>query len=126
MSRSGPVVIVGSSENSALSDRVAAAGAFPIVGASWSEAAAAIAKVQPAAVIADLAGPESAALAAIADACKAATPYTPVIAIGPIRAAFGDALPFTTPELSLERLNARLTAALRIRALHATVLRRLA
>lgn len=125
MSRSGPIVIVGSSENTALSDRLAAADAFPIVNASWSEAAAAIAKVQPAAVIADRADAGAAEMAAIADACRSATPYTPLIAIGPVGTALGDALPFTTPELSLDRLAARLTAALRVRALHATVLRRM-
>jgi len=125
MSRFGPIVIVGSSENTALSDRLAAADAFPIVNASWSDATAAIAKVQPAAVIADRADAGSAGMATIADACRSATPYTPLIAIGPVGTALGDALPFTTPELSLDRLNARLTAALRVRALHATVLRRM-
>jgi len=124
MSRIGPVVIVGSSESAALSDRLTAAGAFPIVTAAWSEAAAAIAKVQPAAVVADLADAEPATAADVADACKGATTYTPFIAIGPLGAPSCDALPFTTPELPLDRLEARLTAALRVRTLHATVLRR--
>ena len=124
MSRNGPVAIVGSSENSALSDRLTAAGAFPIVAAAWDDGAAAIAKVQPAAVIADLRGVEGSAATAIADACKSATPYTPFIAIGPLGAPPCDALPFTTPELPLDRLDARLTAALRVRTLHSTVLRR--
>jgi hypothetical protein len=125
MSHLGPIVIVGSSKNAALSDRLATAGAFPIVCVPWDEATTAITKVQPAAVIADLADVEASAATAVADACKSATPYTPFIAIGPIGTAPCDALPFTTPELSLDRLDARLTAALRVRTLHATVLRRM-
>jgi hypothetical protein len=125
MSRLGPIVIVCSSENTALSDRLTAAGAFPIVAVTWNEAAAAIAKVQPAAVIADLADAETSAATAIADACKRATTYTPFIAIGPLGAPPCDALPFTTPELPLDLLDARLTAALRVRTLHTTVLRRM-
>ncbi len=126
MSRPGPIIIVGGSENAALSDRLAAAGAFPIVNASWDEAPKAVAKVRPAAVVADLANAAPPAVAAICGACHEATTYTPFIAIGPIDAPFCDASPFTTPELALDRLDARLTAALRVRTLHATVLRRLA
>ncbi|SRR5579872_6223872 len=125
MSRPGPVIIVGSSENAALSDVLSAADVFPIVSATWDEAPAAIAKVKPAAVVADLANDEAPAIAAVCDACRGASSYTPVIAIGRLGAPFGDALPFTIPELALDRLAARLTAALRVRTLHATVLRRL-
>ncbi len=126
MSRPGPIIIVGSSANAGLSDRLAAAGVFPIVNASWDEAPKAIAKVQPAAVVAGLAGAEPSAVAAVCDACREATTYTPFIAIGPIEAPFCDALPFTTPELPLDRMEARLTAALRVRTLHSTLLRRMA
>jgi hypothetical protein len=125
MSRPGPVIIVGSSENAAFSDVLSAAGAFPVVNAAWDEAPAAIAKVKPAALVADLANAEAPAVALVCDACREATTYTPLIAIGPVGAPFGDALPFTTPELPLGRLSARLTAALRARTLHATLLRRL-
>jgi hypothetical protein len=125
MSRPGPVIIVGSGENVALCDALSAAGAFPIVNATRDEAPAAIAKVKPAAVVADLAIAEAPAMAAVSDACREAPSYTPLIAIGPLGAPFGDALPFTTPELALDRLGARLTAALRVRTLHTTLLRRL-
>ncbi len=125
MSRPGPVIIVGSRENAALSDTISAAGAFPIVNAAWNEAPAAITKIKPQAVVADLADAEAPAVAAICDACREAPGYTPVIAIGPLGSPFGEALPFTIPELTLDRLGARLTAALRVRTLHATVLRRL-
>jgi hypothetical protein len=126
MSRPGPIIIVGSSEDTTLSDRLSAAGAFPLVSASWDEAVAAIKKVRPAAVIADLATAEPQAVDAVCDACREAATYTPVIAVGPLDAPFRDALPFTTPELALDRLDARLTAALRVRTLHSTLLRRLA
>lgn len=126
MSHLGPVVIVGSNKNAALSDRLTAAGAFPLVAAPWDEAAAAIAKVQPAAVIADLADAEPSAATAVAETCTSAATYTPFIAIGRLGSPPCDALPFTTPELPLERLDARLTAALRVRTLHSTVQRRMA
>src|SRR5262249_11222411 len=125
MSRPGPLIIVGSSENVALSDQLAAMGAFPVVSASWAEAPAAIAKVQPAAVIAGLAKAEPSAVADVGNACGELATYTPFIAVGPIDAPLCNALPFTTPELALDRLGARLAAALRVRALHGTVLRRL-
>lgn len=129
MSRPGPLIIVGSSENAALSESLSAAGAFPIVNAAWDEAPAAIAKVKPAVVVAELANADAPAkvqdMAAVCAACREATTYTPVLGIGPLGAPFGEALPFTTPELALDRLGARLTAALRVRTLHAAVLRRL-
>jgi hypothetical protein len=125
MSRPGPLIIVGSSENAALSDSLSAAGVFPIVNAAWGEAPAAIAQVKPAAVVADLANADAQAMAAVCDACRGATSYTPLIAIGPLGTPLADALPFTTPELPLDRLGPRLTAALRVRTLHTTVLRRL-
>jgi hypothetical protein len=121
----GPVIIVARSEHAVLSDRLATAGAFPIVTASWDEACAAITKVQPAAVIADVADAEPTAMAEVAEACGAATPYTPFIAVGPLGAPASDAIPFTTPELTLDRLDGRLAVALRVRTLHTTVLRRL-
>jgi hypothetical protein len=126
MSHLGPVVIVGSGENPALTDQLANAGAFPIVSATWDDAAAAIAQVQPAAVIADLANAVACTLAELSEVCRQSTLYTPFIAVGSIEAPASDALPFTTPDLALERLDARLAAALRVRTLHATVLRRMA
>src|SRR5262245_25442460 len=125
MSRPGPIIIVGSSEDTALSDRLAAAGAFPLVSAPWGEAVAAIKKVRPAAVIADVANTEASALDTVCKACHEAATYTPVIAVGPVAAPICEALPFTTPDLALDRLDARLAAALRVRTLHATLLRRL-
>src|SRR5581483_10772428 len=101
------------------------ADVFPIVSATWDEAPAAIAKVKPAAVVADLANDEAPAIAAVCNACRGASSYTPVIAIGRLGARFVDKLQITIPELALDRLAARLTAALRVRTLHATVLRRL-
>ena len=99
--------------------------AFPVIDARWDDAADAIANVEPVAVVAfdpHEAGPR---LSAIAAQIAAIEPYTPLIVVNPApdaELAFG--LPFMAPDEDLSRLQARLSAALRVRALHATVLRR--
>jgi hypothetical protein len=126
MSSQVPVVVVGSADLSALESRLAEFGAFPIVNSKWDAAAAAVAKVRPGAVIADVEGVEPAALDELAAACEAMQPYTPLIAIGEASELPPNALPFSLADLDIKRLGARLSAALRVRTLHETVLRRLA
>ena len=125
MSHLGPLVIVSNGDSAALGDQLAESGAFPIVNADWDDAATAILDVQPAAVVAQVDEGTSQSMRAVTDVCATILPYTPVLAVGPLFASPGDALPFTTPDLGLDRLRPRLAAALRVRALHATVLRRL-
>lgn len=124
MSSQVPIVLVGSAAQSPLEARLAAFGAFPIVHSRWKDATAAIADVQPGAVIADLEGGPQPELTALAAGCEATAHYTPLIVLGRIDEPPHNALPFAT-ELGLERLDARLTAALRVRTAHMTVLRRL-
>jgi hypothetical protein len=97
---------------------------FPVVETNWSEAAHAVGQLQPAAVLASGdAGPGFAALAAQVADMK---PYVPLVVIDPKVSLPENALPFALTDGSFERLNCRLRAALRVRSLHATVLRRVA
>src|ERR1700709_2104360 len=114
MSSQIPVVIVGSTDQSGLEGRLAAFGAFPIVSCQWEGAAAAIADVRPGAVVAELEDCSPAALENLARACESAVPYTPLLALGPSEALPRNALPFAVAELGLDRLDARLSAALRV------------
>jgi hypothetical protein len=80
--------------------------------------------LQPAAVlVSGDAGPGFAALAAKVAELK---PYVPLVVIDPQLSLPENALPFALTDGGFERLNCRLRAALRVRSLHATVLRRVA
>ncbi len=127
MSLQGPIVVVADQKNAELISALAAAGAFPVVEASWRDAADAIARIEPAAVVA--AGPakspeHAAALRAAIDAAGA--PYLPVVArIADSAPAIAGALPIAS-NASPARIAIRLASALRVRTQHATALRRAA
>jgi GGDEF domain-containing protein len=124
----GPMVVVAESSAADLVDVLGKAGAFPIVETRWADAPAAIAEIQPVALaIADPHGTPSPQHLRAAIHCIAARggPVMPVIALvdEDTRAAIPDALAIALDD-STERLIARLRSALRVRTLHATVLRR--
>jgi hypothetical protein len=97
---------------------------FPVIETSWPEAMHALEQLQPAAVlVSGDAGPGFAALAAQAAEIK---PYVPLVVIDPQLSLPENALPFALTDGGFERLNCRLRAALRVRSLHATLLRRIA
>ena len=131
MALQGPFVVVADSPAPDVVEALRAAGAFPIMETNWSEAAAAMASVKPEAVV--LAEPCSdreradefaRALGDRLDAGDVA--FTPVIArtrddgAAPLQDAL--AISANVPPARIVR---RLTAALRIRTLHGTVLRRM-
>ena len=125
MSQQGPIVIVSNREGHALSGAIAQVKAFPLVDVSWSDAMEAVARLRPAAVIAtDLDGHED-MVADLADRAARIEPYLPLIALDPGTVLPRNVLPFTQTGRSPESLVSRLNAALRVRALHATLLRRL-
>jgi len=97
---------------------------FPLIDATFADTARAIAQVQPAAVLVDAPGADGALLAALAEQIAARKPYLPLIAVEPDGALPNSALPFAPHGGNFDRLPARLRAALRVRALHSTVLRR--
>ena len=124
MSLQGPIFVVADSPVPELLSSLSAAGAFPIIETRQAELAASLAEIEPAAIV--LAEPPSANLDLAAPNDWAADrPYVPVMATadgaGPERLGLlicADGRP--------GRLTARLRAALRVRTLHATVLRRMA
>jgi hypothetical protein len=63
-------------------------------------------------------------LAALAKQLAARKPYLPLVAVDPASALPENALPFSQHDGKFTRLIARLNAALRVRTLHATVMRR--
>jgi len=123
------MIVVADSPAAGLVDALSAAGAFPIVESKWAEAPAAFIAVKPTAVIIAEPGAspnETAARLLCAQIATAKGTIVPVIA-----RVHGDqesAIPIALPAdagLPIERLIARLQSAMRVRALHATVLRRI-
>lgn len=129
MSLQGPLIVVAEHPARELTEALGAAGAFPIVEATWAEAPTAFVSVKPAGVIIADPGPppsESAARMLCLQIATVDGPLVPTIALagGELSAAIPVAL---SADLMLppERLVARLQSAMRVRALHETVLRRL-
>ncbi len=125
MSQQGPIVTVSNREGHALADAVAQVKTFPLVDVGWPDAMEALARLRPAAVLASDVGDNTPALNALAHEAARAEPYLPLIALDPGAVLPQNALPFTQAGRSPERLVGRLNAALRVRSLHATLLRRL-
>jgi len=124
----GPIVVVAEHSASAFIDVLEKAGAFPVVDATWADAPAAITEIQPAALL--LAEPEpcpdtSAVETLLKKIESRGAPFMPVLARVDNESdmAISDALPVTIDEAE-DRLIARLRWALRVRTLHATVIRR--
>jgi GGDEF domain-containing protein len=98
---------------------------FPVIDAVWSEAAQAIERLQPAAVLVSAPPDARLSLWKLAEQVAARQPYVPLLVIDPEIALPANAIPFSQMVGGIDRLSARLRAALRVRTLHATVLRRL-
>jgi hypothetical protein len=125
MSQQGPILVVSSDAWPSFVTALDDAKIFPVIQTGWADAARAVTQVQPAAVLAAISGGVEARFAALAEQIAARKPYLPLIAVEPKGALPDNALPFTQGRGTIDRLVVRLRAALRIRALHATVLRRL-
>jgi hypothetical protein len=124
MSQQGPILVVSSGEPSSAATALFETKMFPVVETGWSEAAHAIGQLQPAAVL--MSGESGPGFAALAAQIAELKPYVPLVVIDPKGSLPENALPFALTDGSFERLPSRLRAALRIRSLHATVLRRVA
>ncbi|MGE0034337.1 MAG: GGDEF domain-containing protein [Xanthobacteraceae bacterium] len=127
MAMLGPMVVVAETPATDLLDVLEKAGAFPIVETGWADAPAAITEIQPVAVaIAEPApAPDPRHMRALRQAIETrGGPVTPVIArlMSESEAPLPDALPVALEDPP-SRLVARLRSALRIRTVHATVLR---
>ena len=124
----GPIVVVAERSTADLVDVLGKAGAFPIVETKFADAATAVAEIQPAALMIADPAPEHSEPQLEALLEKIGTrggPFMPVLA----RADGGRmvAIPFALPvavDEPASRIVGRLNSALRVRALHATVIRR--
>jgi hypothetical protein len=129
MSLQGPLIVVAELPAAGLVEALSAAGAFPIVEAKWADAPAAFLTVKPSAVVIAEPGPPTNEASARMFCLQIATVNGPIVPV--IARVYGDedaAVPIALPAdaaLPTERLLSRLQSAMRVRALHATVLRRI-
>ena len=130
MALQGPFVVVADGPAPDVVEALRTAGAFPIIEASWADAAAAVGSVEPEAVVlaepcSDRSAAEKCANALAEQLKGRAGPFIPVIA-----RVRDDAAPPVSDALVLSAtapadwIARRLSTALRIRTLHGTVLRR--
>jgi hypothetical protein len=131
MALQGPFAVIADQPARDVVEALRAAGAYPIVEARWADAAAVLQARPPQAVIlaegcADHARAAVLEKALDVQAEQEAGLFTPVIARARDDATphFADALVIAA-KAPAERLIGRLNAALRVRTLHATVLRRM-
>jgi GGDEF domain-containing protein len=128
MSLPGPILVISDRPDRKLAGALAAGGVSSVVESSLAEAAATVARARPVAIL--LAGPEPVPQRLFADRLMAAidalpAPFVPVMMrVKDCGRTSLDALPidFNAPT---GQIIARLTAMLRVRALHATVLQRI-
>ena len=129
MSLQGPLIVVAEQPAADLVEALGAAGAFPIIEAKWADAPAAFLTVKPAAIIIAEPGPPPNEASARMLCLQVATLNGPIVPV--IARVCGDedaAIPIAMPAdatLPVERLLARLQSAMRVRALHSAVLRRI-
>lgn len=126
MALQGPIVVIADHPAGELIQAFTNAGAFPVVETRWADAPAALASIKPSAVVlAEPTAADPAAALALAQQIANADLYVPVIARvdDATMPALGCAVPIAT-DAPVERLIARLSSAMRLRALHATVLGR--
>src|SRR3954469_905813 len=126
MSQPGPIVVVSSGEKLSFSTALSETRMFPLIDVIWPEAAQAVEKLQPAAVLVAASEQTDTWLQKLADQVATLQPYVPLLVVDPKLPLPANGIPFSQTGGSIERLSARLRAALRVRTLHATVLRRLA
>ncbi|SEI03436.1 hypothetical protein [Tardiphaga sp. OK245] len=125
MSDQATIVAVSNQQPAAFATALAESNIFPVVDATWAEALDAVARVQPAAVVVSASADDMPTFQALAKRLGAKQPYVPLIAIDPATDLPGHAIPLTQTDGNFDRLSARLRNALRVRTLHATVMRRL-
>jgi len=131
MSQQGPILVVSTARRPSFATTLDIGRLFPVVETEWADAVRAVEQVQPAAVLAATSDTGAAGLAELAARVAARQPYLPLIAVDPQVPYPDNVIPFfQTQSLQAQgggsdRLVARLRAALRVRSLHATVMRRL-
>jgi len=126
MSLQGPILIVGGQPGDGLMQAFTNAGAFPVIEAGWRDARRGVDDIKPSAIVAAEPGAaDLAAAQALSRRIAGLVPFVPLILR--LRADEPSPLPDALPvadDAPVERLIARLSSALRVRALHATVIAR--
>src|ERR1700737_811389 len=125
MSQQGPIIVVSTAGRPSFARALDDAKLLPVIDASWADASHAVERLTPAAVLVALSETVDCSLKALARQIAATKPYVPLIAVDPKTPLPENAMPFTQSGGNSDRLIARLRAALRVRTLHSTVLRRL-
>ncbi len=135
MALQGPFAVIADHAARDVVEALRAGGAYPIVEARWADAPAALQARPPQAVILAEACPDRARANALAKALSAQAEQDAGLFVPVIARTRDDAMPSLPPCLAdalaiaakapAERLVRRLTAALRVRTLHGTVLRRM-
>jgi hypothetical protein len=124
MSQQGPIIVVSSGDRPPFAAALDDPKLFPVIDAEWADAARAVDQLQPAAIIAAMSCNVQPGFQALARQIAARQPYLPLIAVDPKTSLPENAIPFSQTAGNFDRLIARLRAALRIRTLHSTVMRR--
>src|SRR4030088_1766176 len=125
MSQQGPILVVSSAGRPSFAAALDDARMFPVVDANWAHASRAVEQMQPAAVVVAMPEAIEPRFGALAKRIAAREPYLPLIAVDPRIRLPENAIPFSQSGGNSDRLIARLRAALRVRTLHSTVMRRL-
>jgi hypothetical protein len=125
MSQQGPIIVVSPEGRPAFASALDEAKLFPVIDAGWADVSRAVKELAPAAVLVAFSNTAQSGLGALAKQIAAITPYLPLIAVDPTTWLPDNAIPFAQSGGNFDRLMARLRAALRVRTLHSTVMRRL-
>jgi hypothetical protein len=125
MSQQGPILVVSTAKQPSFAATIDIGRLFPVVETEWADAVRAVEQVQPAAVLAATSDTDAAGLADLATRVAARQPYLPLISVDPRIPHPDNVIPFFQAQGGSDRLMSRLRAALRVRSLHATVMRRL-
>jgi len=135
MSQQGPILVVSTAKQPSFAATIGIGRLFPVVETEWADAVRAVEQVQPAAVLAATSDTDATGLAELATRVAARQPYLPLISVDPRIPHPDNVIPFFQSQIpqtqvsqtqgGADRLQARLRAALRVRSLHATVMRRL-
>jgi hypothetical protein len=125
MSQQGPILIVSSGGRPSFASALDETKLFPVVDANWPDAVRAAEQLRPGAVLVSSFGLDKPALEALAKQIATREPYLPLIVVDPETTLPDNAIPFAYSDDHPERLLARISSALRVRSLHATVMRRL-
>jgi hypothetical protein len=125
MSQQGPLLVISNAGRPAFVSALDDARMFPVIEARFADAARAVAQMQPSAVLVAMQDADAGKFADLAEQIAARTPYLPLVAVDPTTSLPDNAIPFSSHAGKFDRLPTRLNAALRVRSLHTTVLRRL-